>query len=169
MSDATHVVRSATDEPLDAWLQSRVLRHANASPDFAVSKAWSALDPRYRRGLIRRIGEPAAAGATLAAGHFTMFMEVFPPGCEGGLHAHPDAEEVYVVLEGDGVVLAVECDGERSETSLERHDVAVIPPGVYRVIANRGSSDALVLVVFGSPRPQKASIAPSHPMAGVAR
>jgi hypothetical protein len=40
---------------------------------------------------------------------------------------------------------------------------------VFRVIANRGAAEALVMVVFGSPRPEKALVAPSHPMAGVAR
>jgi mannose-6-phosphate isomerase-like protein (cupin superfamily) len=158
---------------LAAWLERRIVRHAAARPDWNVSKAWAEVDAKYRRGLVRCIdaaGPVGAAGeAVVPAEHFTLIMEVFPPGCEGGLHAHPDAEEAYVVLEGDGVVLKVERDGSACETPLRRHDVASVPAGVFRVIMNRGASDALVMVVLGSGRPQKASLSPTHPLASLAR
>ena len=163
----------ATASTLAEGIERRIVRRGANAPDWSVSKAWSSLDPRYRRALVRCVdaaGPVGAAGeAVIPAEHFTLFMEVFPPGCEGGLHQHPDAEEVYVVLEGDGVRLAVQQGDERYETPLARHDVASVPAGLFRVIRNEGPGDALVMVVFGSGRPVKAVIEPRHPMARVAR
>lgn len=156
--------------PLHDVVEACIVRAAGRTPDWSVSAAWAAADPRYRRGLLRCIDAAVAAGEhTIPAGHFTLFMEAFPPGCEGGLHAHPDAEEAYVVLEGQGVRLRCERAGEVHDTRLARHDVACVPAGLYRVVINDGPDDALVLVVFGSGRPEKSQLSPTHPMAKLPR
>ena len=156
---------------LGPWIESRIVRRAAQQPDWSVSQAWAAADPRYRRGLVRCIdpaGDVGAAGEhVVPAEHFTLFMERFPPGCEGGLHTHPDAEEVYVVLEGDGVKLRFADHGHIHETPLHRHDVASVPPGLFRVVVNEGPDEALLLVVFGSGRPEKARLSSDHPMASL--
>jgi quercetin dioxygenase-like cupin family protein len=161
-----------TGASLRERIESRIVRSARHAPDWSVSHTWAAVDPKYRRALIRCIDPSGAVGAAgeqvIPAEHFTLFMETFPPGCEGGLHTHPDAEEVYVVLEGQGVRLRFECNGETYETQLHRHDVASVPPGLFRVVVNDGPDDALVLVVFGSGRPEKARLSPTHPLANLA-
>ena len=164
---------SPPERSLADAVERRIVRKGANAPDWSVSHAWASLDPRYRRAIVRCIdpaGDLGAAGeAVIPAEHFTLFMEVFPPGCEGGLHQHPDAEEVYVVLEGQGVHLRFQ-DGERRYvTRLQRYDVASVPAGLFRVVCNDGPDDALVMVIFGSGRPQKAEIEPHHPMANVAR
>ena len=169
MSDPDSGSRATT---LAAKVEARIVRRRAHAPDWSVSKAWSSIDPRYRRALVRCIA-PASdarkASDALTAEHFTLFMEVFPPGTEGGLHRHPDAEEAYIVLEGDGVRLKVFDEVETYETALERLDVALVPTDVYRVIRNEGPDEALVMVVLGSGEPKPAKIEPGHPMANVAR
>lgn len=174
MSEARKDDRHApVAKPLANVMENRIVRRAHHRPDWSVSDAWTALDPRYRRALIRCIdpvGKPRPShDHVVPAEHFTLFMEVFPPGCEGGLHQHPDGEEVYVVLEGDGVRLKFQDGEDTYETRLGKHDVASVPPGMFRVVCNDGPGDALVLVVFGSGHPEKATLAPHHPMAEVPR
>ena len=62
-------------------------------------------------------------------------------------HAHKVQEQVYHVLEGDGLM---EID---SETRVVRkHDVIFLPPGIEHSIANSGLTD-LVFLVVTSPVP----------------
>lgn len=164
---------AAAASSLATAVEGRIVRRANHRPDWSVSDAWTAIDPRYRRALIRCIdpvGKPGPShDRVVPAEHFTLFMEVFPHGCEGGLHQHPDGEEVYMVLEGEGVRLKFQDGEDTYETRLGKHDVASVPPGMFRVVCNDGPGDALVLVVFGSGHPEKATLAAHHPMANVPR
>lgn len=60
-------------------------------------------------------------------------------------HRHRVQEQVYHVLEGEGLM---ELDGERHV--VRRHDVIHIPPGVEHAIYNSGLED-LVFIVATTP------------------
>ena len=60
-------------------------------------------------------------------------------------HAHQVQEQVYHVLEGEGLM---EIGGRRQV--VRRHDVIFIPPGVRHAITNSGLVD-LVFVVVTAP------------------
>ncbi len=57
-------------------------------------------------------------------------------------HAHKVQEQVYHVLEGDGLM---EIDGKRQV--VRKHDVIFIPPGVTHAIYNTGLIDLTFIVV----------------------
>jgi mannose-6-phosphate isomerase-like protein (cupin superfamily) len=57
-------------------------------------------------------------------------------------HSHKIQEQVYHVLEGEGLM---ELDGEK--TVVRRHDVIHIPAGVEHAISNTGLEDLVFLVV----------------------
>lgn len=57
-------------------------------------------------------------------------------------HAHRVQEQIYHVLEGEGLL---ELEGER--VVLRRHDVVYLPPGVRHGFENTGLGDLVFLVV----------------------
>lgn len=71
----------------------------------------------------------------------------FEPGQEHALHAHPGMDKLYVVVEGEGVLLL-----EGREEVLRPGAMLVAPQGVPHGIRNTGAGRLLVLAVL-SPRP----------------
>ena len=67
---------------------------------------------------------------------------VLPAGCEGPLHLHTDAEEVFFVLRGNKLRFIIEHQGERFETVLKERDLFSVPPGVYRGLVNERDEEA---------------------------
>ena len=61
-------------------------------------------------------------------------------------HAHKVQEQIYHVLEGEGVM---ELDGEREVVCAD--DVIFIPPGVNHAIHNTGLTDLVFIVVTTPP------------------
>lgn len=61
-------------------------------------------------------------------------------------HRHRVQEQVYHVLDGDGLM---QLDGRRQV--VRRHDVVFIPPGVEHAIYNTGLVDLIFLVVTTPP------------------
>ena len=84
------------------------------------------------------------------AEHFTFSTMVLPAGCEGPLHLHTDAEEVFFVLRGNKLRFIIEHQGERFETVLKERDLFSVPPGVYRGLVNEGIEEALMCVIIGN-------------------
>ncbi len=62
-------------------------------------------------------------------------------------HAHTVQEQIYHLLEGEGVM---EIDGERRV--VRRHDVVFIPPGVEHAIRNTGLENLVFLVITVPPK-----------------
>ena len=58
------------------------------------------------------------------------------------LHAHKVQEQIYHVLEGEGLM---DIDGEKR--LLRKHDVIYLPPGTMHAIQNSGLVDLVFLVV----------------------
>ena len=73
-----------------------------------------------------------------------LLIEV-PPGASESLRSHEDAEHVYVIVRGTGMMSAAG-DTER----LEQGDLALIPPATDHSIANDGD-EALACVSVQSP------------------
>jgi cupin superfamily acireductone dioxygenase involved in methionine salvage len=94
---------------------------------------------------------------------------VLPAGCEGPLHLHTDAEEIFFILRGERVRIMVEHKGELVETILKERDLISVPPGVYRGEINIGEEEALMCVMLGSPRPITPTYPPDHPLAAIKR
>jgi len=158
---------------LASWLNSRIARYDTRSLDWDALKFQADYDPKYRRAQMRYVGTGGTGVAndenSVPAEHFTFSTMVLPAGCEGPLHLHTDAEEVFFVLRGNKLRFIIEHQGERFETVLKERDLFSVPPGVYRGLVNEGIEEALMLVVIGSTKPETPSYPADHPLSQVKR
>src|SRR6202046_3229943 len=154
----------------EAWMNSRVARVADRPYDWNALKFQADFDPKYRRAQKRFIGTGGTGFANdssvIPAENFTLSNMILPPGAEGPMHLHVDAEEVFFVLRGK-VKVMTEKDGERWEAVLGERDCVSIPPGVYRGEINVGEEEAIMMVMIGSPKPVTPTYAPDHPLSQV--
>jgi mannose-6-phosphate isomerase-like protein (cupin superfamily) len=162
-----------TGQSLADWITTRVARFKTRTYDWDVLKFQADYDPKYRRAQMRYMGTGGtgkdADDNTVPSEHFTFSTMVLPAGCEGPLHVHTDAEEVFFILKGEGIRLFFECDGQRHETVLGERDLISVPPGVYRGLANEGREEALMCVMIGSSKPATPTYPPDHPLAKIKR
>jgi quercetin dioxygenase-like cupin family protein len=158
---------------LGEWVESRVARLSTRKPDWNALKFQADFDPKYKRAQMRYVGTGATGVSddanTVPAEHFTFSTMVLPAGCEGPLHLHTDAEEVFFILRGDRIRIMVEHKGERYDTMLGKRDLISVPAGVYRGLVNEGTEEALMCVIVGSLKPETPSYPPDHPLSKVKR
>jgi mannose-6-phosphate isomerase-like protein (cupin superfamily) len=107
--------------------------------------------------LVRRLGDAAVKdfhrlsshilmdAGELGSRHMTVTWVEVPPGVSQELHSHEEAEQVYVVVKGTGMLSAA---GDTEQ--LEPGDLALIPPASDHTIANEGA-DALAILSVQSP------------------
>jgi mannose-6-phosphate isomerase-like protein (cupin superfamily) len=114
--------------------------------------------PEQRRWFIRNIAEvpwkefPDHFGGALSkplvrpqnsdARRIDYRISMYQPMAYVKRHAHKVQEQVYHVLEGEGLM---EIDNETRV--VRKHDVIFLPPGVEHSIANSGLTDLVFLVV----------------------
>ncbi len=107
-------------QSLGDWLNTRIARYETRSLDWDALKFQADFDPKYRRAQMRYIGTGGTGIDTddnaVPAEHFTFSTMVLPAGCEGPLHLHTDAEEVFFILRGSKLRFIIEHQGERFET-----------------------------------------------------
>ncbi|WP_323037774.1 cupin domain-containing protein [Pararhodobacter sp.] len=158
---------------LGEWVESRVARYETRTLDWNALKFQADYDPKYKRAQMRYIGTGATGVASddnvVPAGNFTFSTMVLPAGCEGPLHIHRDAEEVFFILKGHKIRLFVEHNGEKVETVLTERDLISVPPGVYRGLRNEGIEEALMCVMIGNPKPVTPTYPDDHPVSKLKR
>jgi quercetin dioxygenase-like cupin family protein len=158
---------------LESWIDSRVARYETRQLDWNALKFQADFDPKYRRAQMRYVGTGATGVSedsnVVPAEHFTFSTMVLPAGCEGPLHLHTDAEEVFFILRGNKVRIMVEHLGKRHDIMMHERDLISVPPGVYRGLVNEGIEEALMLVIIGSTKPETPSYPPDHPLSKVKR
>lgn len=73
-------------------------------------------------------------------------------GLPGGLHAHADQEEVFVVLEGEATFEVLEtADGAGTEITVGEGEIVRFAPGEFQSGRNDGDGE-LVVLALGAPR-----------------
>lgn len=158
---------------LSQWIESRVARYETRTLDWDALKFQADFDPKYRRAQMRYVGTGATGIVddenVVAAENFTFSTMVLPAGCEGPLHIHTDAEEIFFILKGHKVRLFIEHLGETIETVLTERDLISVPPGVYRGLINEGIEEALMCVMIGNPKPVTPTYPPDHPVSKIPR
>ena len=102
---------------------------------------WKEFPKHFGGALSKPLVRPENAGTR----HIDYRISMYQPMAHVKKHAHKVQEQVYHVLEGEGLM---EIDGETRV--VRKHDVIFLPPGVEHSIANSGISD-LVFVVVTSP------------------
>jgi len=158
---------------LDQWMRSRLATRATRRYDWDALKFQADFDPKYKRAQMRYVGTGATGVAndanSVPAENFTFSTMVLPAGCEGPLHLHTDAEEVFFILRGERVRIMVEHKGERCDTILGERDLISVPAGVYRGLVNEGADEALMIVIVGSVKPETPTYPPDHPLSKIKR
>ncbi len=166
-------VKIPEGKTLSSWLDTRVARHETRELDWNALKFQADFDPKYRRAQMRYIGTGGTGVATdnntIPAEHFTFSTMVLPAGCEGPLHLHTDAEEVFFIMRGERIRIMIEHLGEHVDIILKERDVISVPPGLYRGLVNEGREEALMCVMIGSTKPETPSYPPDHPLSKVKR
>lgn len=140
--------------------------------DWDALKFQEMVHPRFRRAQIRYVGTGATGvvndSNTIPSGHFTLSTMILPAGSEGPLHTHHDVEEVFFVLDGS-VTVFWEQDGQVVERTLGPRDAISVPAGVARGERAAGDTEARMLVIVGSGKPQLPTYPETSPMYGVTR
>lgn len=88
------------------------------------------------------LSKPLVMPETAGSEHIDYRISMYQPMAHVALHSHKVQEQIYHVLEGEGMM---EIDGKRNV--VRKHDVIFLPPGVSHSIANSGLNDLLFLVV----------------------
>ena len=79
---------------------------------------------------------------TAKSRHIDYRISMYQPMAYVARHKHAVQEQVYHVLEGEGLM---EIDG--ASHVVRKHDVIYLPPGVEHMISNTGLVDLVFLVV----------------------
>ena len=102
-----------------------------------VEVPWQEFPGHFGGALSKALVRPETAGSRL----IDYRISCYQPMAHVALHAHKVQEQVYHVIEGEGMM---EMDGKRQV--VRRHDVIYIPPGVEHGISNTGLSDLTFIV-----------------------
>jgi mannose-6-phosphate isomerase-like protein (cupin superfamily) len=99
---------------------------------------WKEYPNHFGGALSKPLVQPETAGSTRLDYRISMYQ----PMAYVALHSHKVQEQIYHVLEGEGLM---EIAGKRHV--VRRHDVIYLPPGVEHSIANSGLVDLVFLVI----------------------
>ena len=88
------------------------------------------------------LSKPLVMPETAGSQHLDYRISMYQPMAYVALHSHKVQEQVYHVLDGEGLM---EIDGKHHV--VRKHDVIFLPPGISHSIANSGLVDLVFLVV----------------------
>src|SRR5262252_9867627 len=91
------------------------------------------------------LSKPLVMPQTAGSRHLDYRISMYQPMAYVELHGHEIQEQVYHVLDGEGLM---RIDGKQHV--VRKHDVIFLPPGVKHDIANTGLVD-LIFIVATSP------------------
>jgi mannose-6-phosphate isomerase-like protein (cupin superfamily) len=99
---------------------------------------WEELPGHHGGALSKLLVNPDSTGSRLIDHRISAYQ----PKAHVAPHRHKVQEQVYHVLEGEGLM---EIEGRRQV--VRRHDVVFIPPGIEHAIHNTGLTDLVFLVI----------------------
>ncbi|MCJ7505777.1 cupin domain-containing protein [Candidatus Bathyarchaeota archaeon] len=104
-------------------------------------------------GPIKVMFTPDTAGTK----HLRFVVGYFDPDQGLDMHIHPESEEVYYIIEGQGMVYVGK---EKATTRVDRNTAVYIPPGTIHGIRNTSGGKLIVafMIAPGREPSQKASI-----------
>jgi mannose-6-phosphate isomerase-like protein (cupin superfamily) len=102
-----------------------------------VEVPWQQFPGHFGGALSKPLVRPETADSRL----IDYRISCYQPMAYVALHTHKVQEQVYHVLEGEGMM---EMDGKRQV--VRKHDVIYIPPGVEHAIYNNGLTDLTFIV-----------------------
>jgi len=103
-----------------------------------VEEPWQEFPGHFGGALSKALVRPETAGSRL----IDYRISTYQPMAYVELHAHEVQEQIYHVLDGEGMM---QIGDERRV--VRRHDVIFIPPGIAHKITNNGLGDLTFIVV----------------------
>ena len=88
------------------------------------------------------LSKPLVMPETAGSKHLDYRISMYQPMARVALHTHKLQEQIYHVLDGEGLMTI---DGR--DHVVRRHDVIFLPPGVEHAIENSGLVDLVFLVI----------------------
>ena len=110
----------------------------SASVRHIAEVPWKQFPNHYGGALSKPLVGPQSDGAQ----HIDYRISCYQPMAYVERHAHAVQEQVYHVIEGEGLM---EIGAEKRV--VRKHDVIFLPPGVEHAISNQGLVDLVFLVV----------------------
>ena len=107
-----------------------------------AEEPWQQFPAHYGGALSKALVRPETVGSR----QIDYRISTYQPMAYVEAHAHKVQEQVYHVLDGEGLM---EIEGSRSV--VRRDDVIFIPPGVEHAIYNTGMVDLRFIVVTSPP------------------
>lgn len=104
----------------------------------AASVMWDELPGHFGGAFSKLLVRPESCGAM----KLDYRISVYQPRAYVEVHSHRIQEQVYHVLDGEGLM---EIDNDR--TVVRKDDIVFIPPGVKHAIYNTGMTDLRFVVV----------------------
>jgi mannose-6-phosphate isomerase-like protein (cupin superfamily) len=92
---------------------------------------------------------------TVGTKHLRFSVGYFDPGQGLNMHIHPESEEVYYIIEGQGDVYIGK---EKTTTKVERNMAVYIPSGTIHGIRNTGNTKLIVAFMVAPGREPSKSI-----------
>ena len=92
------------------------------------------------------LSKPLVMPETAGSRHIDYRISMYQPMAYVASHSHAVQEQVYHVLEGEGLMEI----GEEKKV-VRKHDVIFLPPGIEHSIANSGLTDLVFLVITSPP------------------
>jgi mannose-6-phosphate isomerase-like protein (cupin superfamily) len=115
---------------------------AEAKPQVSICNIaevpWRQFPGHFGGALSKPLVMPETAGSR----HLDYRISMYQPMAYVELHAHKVQEQIYHVLEGEGLM---EIDGNKRV--VRKHDIIYLPPGIPHRIENSGLVDLIFLVV----------------------
>lgn len=103
-----------------------------------AEEPWQQFPGHFGGALSKALVHPATTGSR----QLDYRISNYQPMAYVELHVHKVQEQVYHVLDGEGLM---EIDGKK--TIVRKHDVIFLPPGVWHSIQNTGLGDLTFIVV----------------------
>jgi mannose-6-phosphate isomerase-like protein (cupin superfamily) len=88
------------------------------------------------------LSKPLVMPDTAQSKHLDYRISMYQPKACVAKHSHKVQEQVYHVLEGEGLMTVGD-----EERVVRKHDFIFLPPGVEHAIENTGTSDLIFIVV----------------------
>ncbi len=121
--------------------KSKTVPGNGATAENILEVPWYPPPGHFNGALSKRLVSPAHNGSK----NLAYVISCYAPGAFVKPHAHKVREQVYHVIEGEGIM---EIAGKKQIA--RKHDVFFFPPGVEHAIYNEGTEN-LVFIVASSP------------------
>lgn len=118
--------------------KKRTPRRRSAFVQQMARVAWREYPGHFGGALSKALVDPASSGSD----RIDFRISRYAPNAYVAEHSHQVQEQIYYVLEGEGVLTL---DGDRH--LMRPHDYVYVPPGVRHSFTNTGLSGLVFLVV----------------------